>query len=76
MVLPVVGCTIGMTTCAKSRHDSAEAGRSLFGVRMLGVFAQMHSVRKLIAFWLIMLLFCKPPLTGTKHIFGIQAGFV
>jgi hypothetical protein len=74
MVLPVVGWTIGIATCFKSRHVGAAVGWSLEGVKISSEFAHTHSVRKFIASWLIMLCSCKPPLIGTKQTRGIPVG--
>jgi hypothetical protein len=74
MVLPVVGWTIGIATCFKSRHVGAAVGRSLEGVKISGELAHTHSVRKFIASWLIMLCLCKPPSIGTKQTRGNQVG--
>jgi hypothetical protein len=74
MVLPVVGWTIGIATCFKSRHFGAAVGQSLEGVKISRDFAHTHSVRKFIASWLIMLCRCKPPLIGTQRTCGNQVG--
>jgi hypothetical protein len=40
---------MGIATCVKSKQDGAELDLSFEGVKTLGEFAQMHSVRKSIA---------------------------
>ncbi len=74
MVLPVLGGGIDIATCFKSRHVGAAVWRSLEGVKISSEFAHMHSERKFIASWLIMLCRCKPLLIGTKQTRGNQVG--
>ncbi len=70
----MVGCTIDIATCAKSRHDGADLALSFVGVQISGKLAQTHLVRKFIASCDIKFLFRKPPSTGTKRTCGIHVG--
>ncbi len=63
----VVGCTIGLATCARSKQEGLAFEHSFVGEKMSGEFAHTHSVRKLIASWDIMLLCWMLPSMGTKH---------
>ncbi len=72
----MLGCTIGIATCLKSRHVGIDVGLSLFSVKMSGKLAKMHSVRKFIASWLTMLLFRNPSLIGMNRTFGSHALFL
>jgi hypothetical protein len=74
MVLPVIGCIIGIATWAKSKQDGAVLDFNFVGVQMSGEFAQTHSVRKLIACCEIILCCCNPPLIGTNQTCGIRVG--
>ncbi len=70
MVSPVVGCTIGIVTCWKLKDAVVPvSGQSFVGVYISGEFAHTHSVRKLIASWLIIFCNLTPPLIGMKFTF-------
>ncbi len=49
MVLPVVGCTIGIATCEKSKQEGAVFNVSFVGLKMSGEFAQTNLVTNFIA---------------------------
>jgi hypothetical protein len=67
MVLPVIGCTIGIATRAKSKQEGAVLDFSFIGVNTSGEFAQTHLVRILIASCEIILCCFNPPPIGTNQ---------
>jgi hypothetical protein len=74
MVLPVLGWTIGQATCSRSKQEGFDFGHSFLGQKISGEMAQMHSVRKLMASWYVMLLCLFPLSIGTKRTLGIRVG--
>ena len=74
MLLPVVGLTIGISTCTKSRQEGVDFVLSFVRVHISGKFAQAHSVRKIMASCDIKFLLRNLLSTGTKCTCGIQVG--
>ncbi len=74
MLSPVLERIIGIATCAKLRQEGTDFVLSFVGVHISGKFAQTHSVRKFMASCDVKFLLRNPPLTGTKHVCGIQVG--
>jgi hypothetical protein len=72
MLLPVLGWIIGIATCTKLRQDEADFVLSFVGVHIFSKFTQTQLVRKFMASCDIKFLLRNPPLTGTKHMCGIQ----
>ena len=71
MVLPVVGWTIGVAICCRSRPACVDVEFNFDGVQTSGELAQTFSVRKLIASCDTKLLWLhKPPSIGTNRIRG------
>ena len=71
MVSPVVGWTIGVAICCRSRPACVDVDFNFDGVQTSGELAQTHSVRKLIASCDTKLLWLrKPPSIGTNRIRG------
>ena len=74
MLLPVVGLTIGIATCAKLRQEGVDFVLSFVEVHISRKFAQAHSLRIVMASCDIKFLLRNPPSTGTKRTCGIQVG--
>ncbi len=76
MVLPIIGCTIGIATWAKSKQEGAVLDFYLVGVQTSGKFSQKQLVRKLIASCKVILFWCNPPSIGTNQTYTICVGLV